>query len=141
MARVLAVELASAVEAKVAAHAVGEGRGALAAGLGGEERRATLLAGEADVGRRARVTCRSPWLLSTKHEYPATRLGKQPSTLLPVRRHAPAARRPPSASHPPPAPDTCGGARMGKKWDDGKVGQERARWARARGESEGGRDR
>ena len=57
MAGVLAVELAGAVQAEVGAQTVGVGGRALATGLGGEKRGTALLAGEADVRRRARVTC------------------------------------------------------------------------------------
>ena len=53
--RYLSVELSSAVEAKVAADTMGVGRGATTTRLGGEESGAALLAGKADVGRRARV--------------------------------------------------------------------------------------
>jgi len=89
VAGVLAVELASAVEAEVAAHAVREGRGALAAGLGGEERGTALLAGEADVGSRARVAC---CVAPPRPEAPASAHARGPAVRRP---HPPAATRTP----------------------------------------------
>ena len=56
--RVLAVELASAVESEVAAHAVRVGRRGLPPRCLGEQCATALLAREAHVRRTARVTCK-----------------------------------------------------------------------------------
>jgi len=85
VARVLAVELAGSVEAEISAKTVGVGRRALATGLCREERGPALLAGQADVGSRARIAC-TPDRTAIKSG--RTRLSSWPHTTTTTRRHA-----------------------------------------------------
>ena len=84
MAGVLAVELSGPVEAEVGAQTVGIGRRALASGLRGEKRGTALLAGEADVRRRARVTCIHRAKEDTRRDAIASAIGRPPSTTYAV---------------------------------------------------------
>ena len=127
VAGVLAVELTSAVEAEVATHAVRVGRGALAAGLGREERGAALLAGEADVRRRARVTC-----TQARTEAHAGRPAGQPA----VARALPAA-----AARPPPPPRRTPGRTAGVCGRPGPDVQDGTPPSKRRSGAEAGRGR
>ena len=100
VARVLAVELAGSVEAEISAKTVGVGRRALSTGLGREERGPALLAGQADVGSRARIAC-TPDRTAIKSG--RTRLSSWPHTTTTTRRQA-HGRTPPPPQGGTPVP-------------------------------------
>ena len=80
MARVLAVELAGSVEAEIGAQTVGVGRRTLATGLGREERGPALLAGQADVGSRARIACTPDRTAIQSRPHKTQHIGKDASS-------------------------------------------------------------